>query len=135
MEVQIRHLKGYQFEASARGHHLICDQPSENYGHDAGMSQPELFLAAIGACAAHYAVAYLSGRGLPLSDLDVRVTGSKIGHPAKIAEIGISVDAPDVDPKHHKGLLHAVESCLLHRTLLNPPLINIEVTTREPISA
>ena len=32
MEVIVQHLGGVKFEAVARGHRVICDQPAENHG-------------------------------------------------------------------------------------------------------
>ena len=133
MEVRIRHIQGKQFEASARGHRVLCDQPTDNHGDDAGMTQPELFLAALGACSAHYAAEYLQARNLPLLGLDIRVTGEKGGQPVRLTEIGIMVDAPGIDAQHQRGLLRAVEACLLHRALLNPPRIRITLAGREPV--
>ncbi len=135
MEVQIRHIKGNQFEANARGHRVLCDQPTENHGDNDGMTPPELFLAALGACAMHYAAEYLRARGLPLLGLDVRVTGAKGGHPVKVSEIRIWVAAPALDARQRKGLFRAVNACLLHRTLTDPPQVNIEVGDSESVSA
>ena len=132
MNVTVKHIDKYQVEISSRGHRVVCDQPPENYGNDAGMTQPELFLGAIGACAMHYAIAYLSGRCLPVSGLNVRVTGTKGGRPARISTIGIQVEAPAVEPQHQPALQRAIEACLLHRTLLDPPQMNIQVETGEP---
>ena len=132
MNVTVKQIDKYQVEINARGHRVVCDQPAENYGNDAGMTQPELFLGAIGACAMHYAIAYLSGRCLPVSGLSVRVTGTKGGHPARISAIGLQVEAPAVEPRHQQGLERAIRACLLHRTLLDPPQIGIEVATGEP---
>ena len=50
LEVVTKHLGAVQFEISARGHRLYCDQPVENGGFDEGMTPPELMLASLGAC-------------------------------------------------------------------------------------
>jgi hypothetical protein len=39
METAIRHLGDLKFEATARAHRVVCDQPAENGGSDAGMSR------------------------------------------------------------------------------------------------
>src|ERR1039457_858366 len=54
MEVTIQHLGDVRFEASARGHHAICDQPAGNGGSDAGMTPPEYLLVSLGTCAGFY---------------------------------------------------------------------------------
>lgn len=40
MEAVIRHLGDLKFEAAARGHRVVSDQPLENGGSDAGMTPP-----------------------------------------------------------------------------------------------
>jgi hypothetical protein len=40
MEIKVRHLGGVKFEAGARGHRVLCDQPPANGGTDAGMTPP-----------------------------------------------------------------------------------------------
>src|ERR1019366_3831667 len=40
MEVEILHLGEVKFEAIARGHRVICDQPATLGGSDSGMTQP-----------------------------------------------------------------------------------------------
>jgi uncharacterized OsmC-like protein len=74
MEVTVEHLGDSKFEVAARGHRVICDQPSENGGHDSGMSPPELLLASLATCAAYYAAQYLKVRNLSAKDLKVNVT-------------------------------------------------------------
>ena len=66
MEVIIHHLGNVRFEATARGHRVLCDQPFENHGSDAGMTPPELLLSSLGTCAGYYAAEYL--RTLPTTD-------------------------------------------------------------------
>jgi uncharacterized OsmC-like protein len=53
MEVIVHHLGGVKFEAAARGHRVICDQPAENHGADTGMTPPEFMLASLGTCAGY----------------------------------------------------------------------------------
>src|ERR1035441_4092130 len=51
MEVTIQHLGDVRFEASTRGHRVICDQPPDNGGSDTGMTPPEYLLVSLGICA------------------------------------------------------------------------------------
>ena len=44
MEVSAIYLGDSKFEVAARGHRVICDQPVDNGGADAGMSPPEFLL-------------------------------------------------------------------------------------------
>ena len=53
--VTIKHLDHVNFAIQTRSHTILCDQPAENGGDDAGMTPPESMLASLGSCAAFYA--------------------------------------------------------------------------------
>jgi len=125
MEVRIRHGKGKQSEAFARFHRIVCDQPFDEAGSDSGMTPPELMLASLGCCAMHYAAEFLRARNVMLENVELRVTAEKGGRPARLIEIGIEVNAPGLSTRMQEGLVKAVETCLLHRTLVNPPKLKI----------
>jgi len=132
MEVTVEYLGNAQFEASARGHRVLCDQPAENRGADTGMTPPEFLLTALGTCAGYYAAEYLRARSLPTEGLRVRVTAEKAAQPTRLGSFGIEVTAPELDPRHETGMLRAVKACLVHNTLLHAPQIDIALTTRAP---
>src|SRR6266702_1680698 len=71
MEAVIRHLGDLKFEAAARGHKVVCDQPPENGGSDAGMTPPEFLLVSLGTCAGYYAAQYLKLHSLPALGLEI----------------------------------------------------------------
>ena len=123
MEVTIKHLGGVQFEANARGHRVICDQPIENGGSDTGMTPPEFLLAALGTCAGFYAAQYLKARSLPAEGLAVRVSAGKAKPPARLDSFQIEVTIPGLDLHHQAGIARAVKACLIHNTLLYSPSI------------
>jgi len=134
MEMKVVYSGGKRFEAIARGHSLVSDQPIDSGGTDRGMTPPELFLASLGACAAYYAAEYLNARNLPAGGLEVHVSGEKGGKPVRIAAIQVRVSAPgvDTDERHREGLRRAVERCLIHNTLLTAPHIEIAIGSGVP---
>ena len=127
MEVLAQYLEDSKFEVAARGHRVICDQPVDNGGSDAGMSPPEFLLASLATCAAYYAAQYLKARKLPAQELKVRVSAEKATQPARLASFHIEVTVPGLDDRHQAGILRAVKSCLIHNTLLGGPSIEITV--------
>jgi putative redox protein len=130
MEVNVKLREGVQFEIAARSHTLLSDQPVESGGQDAGMTPPELFLAALGSCAAFYAAAYLKKKGLPKEGVEVRVTAGKAGPPARLDNFRIEVKVPlALSEADRIGVDQAVHHCLIHNTLLHPPAIHIELQT------
>ena len=129
MEVEIVHLGGVKFEAVARGHRVICDQPETNGGADAGMTPPEFLLVSLGTCAGFYAAQYLKTRGLPADGLSVKVSAEKATQPARLGSFQIEVTAPAMDSQHEAGMLRAVKACLIHNTLVHAPAIDIVLKT------
>lgn len=130
MELTVNYLGNVQFEAEARGHKLICDQPESNRGDDEGMTPPELLLASLATCAGYYAVEYLKIRNLSSDGLRVKVTAGKASAPARMDQFAISVEVPGLEEDHHfEGVRRSVEKCLIKNTLLHPPSLSLEVKT------
>jgi len=132
MEVTVEHLGAVQFEIKARQHVIDSDQPAEDGGFDEGMTPPELLLASLGSCVAFYAAAYL--RKWKLADLgtQVRVTAGKKKDPARLDDFRIQIEVPvNLDARHLEGVNRAVNTCLIHNTLLHPPTIAIEIQSVE----
>ena len=132
MEVKITHLDQVKFSIQSRSHTILCDQPAENGGEDSGMTPPELLLASLGSCAAYYAVQYLKTRNLVESGMTVSVTAEKLKQPARLGNFRIHVSCPvPLTEEQTEGLMRSVHHCLVHNTLLTPPEIAIELTTKE----
>jgi putative redox protein len=131
-EVLVTYRDGVQFEAAARGHRIICDQPAQNGGKDAGMTPPELMLASLGTCAGYYAAQYLSFKKQPLDGLSIKITADKAANPPRLGGFLIEVNAPAVDASHQDALLRSVKKCLIHHTLMHPPEIETRVATAQP---
>ena len=129
MEVKVQHLGDVKFEASARGHRVICDQPPANGGSDDGMTPPEFLLASLGTCAGFYAAQYLKLHQLSAAGLEVTVSAEKAKAPARLGQFRIAVMAPGLTEQDEQGVLRAVKACLIHNTLLHSPSIEVAVVT------
>jgi putative redox protein len=129
VEIKVRYLDKVKFEAEARGHRVICDQPPDNDGDDTGMTPSEFLLASLGTCAGFYAAHYLRTRSLPTEGLNVRVTAEKATKPARLGSFRIEVKAPGARPEHREALLRSVKLCLVHNTLTHPPTIETIIET------
>lgn len=129
MEVRIQHLGDVKFEATTRGHRVLCDQPSANGGADSGMTPPEFLLVSLGACAGFYAAQYLKLHSLPAAGLEILVSAEKAKAPARLGTFRIEVLVPGLNEQHEAGTLRAVRACLIHNTLLNAPAIETVVNS------
>ena len=135
MKVTVNHIGDVQFSMRTRSHTLYTDQPAENGGWDEAMTPPEIFLSAIGACAAFYAVAYLKKKGLPYEGTEVEISAEKLTSPARLGEIRVVVHAPsELAPEHKAGVDDSVHHCVLHNTLIHPPKVTVEVGTPVVVS-
>ena len=133
MEVSIRYRGNVRFEAVARGHRVISDQPPANGGEDGGMTPPELLLSALGTCAGYYAAQYLKARSLPADGIEIHVAADKALQPARLAQFRIEVAVPGLDAAHEAGILRAVKACLVHHTLLHAPAIETVLKTDDTV--
>jgi uncharacterized OsmC-like protein len=132
MEVKITHLDQVKFAIQSRSHTILCDQPGENGGEDSGMTPPELLLASLGSCAAFYAVQYLKTRNLAETGVEITVTAEKLKQPARVGNFRVHVACPiSLTEEQTEGLMRSVHHCLVHNTLLTPPEIAIDLTTKE----
>jgi putative redox protein len=133
MEVKVKQIDKFKFNIEARSHAVICDQPMENGGEDAGMTPPELMLASLGACAEFYAVQYLRTRKLDDRGVEVAVSAEKLMQPARLGNFRIHVTCPAVlSAEQTEGLRRSVHHCLIHNTLLSTPSVEIELAVGEP---
>lgn len=133
MQVRIKQIDRFKFGIEARSHTVICDQPVENGGNDAGMTPPEFLLASLGACAEFYAVQYLRTRKLDDRGVEVAVTAEKLMQPARLGNFRVEVTCPTpLSADQMEGLMRSVHHCLVHNTLLSAPKIEIEFAVGEP---
>jgi uncharacterized OsmC-like protein len=129
MDLTVTYLGHVQFEAEARGHKIICDQPESNQGDDEGMTPPELLLASLATCAGFYAVQYLKTRQLSSEGLRVRISAGKAAAPPRLDRFRIDVEVPGLpDGEHMEGVKKSIEKCLIKNTLLHPPSIEVAVS-------
>jgi uncharacterized OsmC-like protein len=133
LELSVIHLGNVRFEAEARGHKIICDQPFDNHGDNEGMTPPELLLASLATCAGFYAVQYLKTRNLPSDGLKVKVSAGKAKDPARIERFIIDVEVPGLmDPHHMEGVRRSVDKCLIKNTLKGAPSIELSINSVVP---
>lgn len=128
MQIEVEHMGEVQFSIATRGHVLYSDQPESNGGYDEAMTPPEIFLGALGACAAYYAVDFLKRSRLPFEGTRVTAHAEKVKNPMRLGEIALHVTPPEpLSAEQRAGLEGAVGKCILHNTLTHPPHIHTEI--------
>ena len=96
------------------------------------MTPPELMLSALGCCAMNRAAEYLRLANLAPSHVELRISADQSGWPLRLSAIDIEVHAPDLASRPRKGLVKAIESCLLRRTLSDPPKLKVDLAAIAP---
>lgn len=133
MEVKVVHTGKMKFRMHARQHVIECDQPAEIGGEDTAMTPPEIFLSALGSCAAFYAAQYLTIRKLADSGVEVTVEAEKQRGPARLGNFTIRVQTPmPLNEEQTQAIERSVHRCLIHQTMLQVPEIKIEIQTAQP---
>lgn len=133
MEVKVTHTGKMKFRMQAREHVIETDQPAETGGEDTAMTPPEIFLAALGSCAAFYAAQYLAIRKLATDGVEVTVDAEKLREPARLGNFTIRVKSPvALTHEQTQAMERAVHRCLIHQTMLQAPQIDIEIEAVHP---
>jgi len=135
MQVKVNYLAGMKYEAIARGHRIVSDQPVDAGGTDAGMTPPELLLASLGTCAMYYAANYLRFQNLSAEGMTVSVDAGKAANPARLDNFRISIGLPaHIDARHQDGARRSAEKCLVKNTLLYAPAIEVTIGAAEAVA-
>ncbi|MGC8848911.1 MAG: OsmC family protein [Candidatus Bathyarchaeia archaeon] len=127
MSVGVEYSGGFKFLLRSRGHEVVSDQPSSSGGRDEGMTPPELLAGALGACIGVYVARFCRRHGVSTHGLRINVSW-RVDEPSeRICEMEARILLPGLDDKFRSTLLRVAESCLIHRTIRNPPQVKISL--------
>lgn len=121
------HQGGAAFNIECRGHTVVCDQPVDNGGENAGMTPPELFAGSIAGCIGFYVAKYCQSAGISTEALDVSCDWETVDDPRRIGTITVDVTLPALPEKRKKAVARVAAACLIHATLMNPPEFTINI--------
>jgi uncharacterized OsmC-like protein len=126
--VTVDYVEGSKFRIGAREHVVYCDQPLP-VGENEAMGPVELFLGALGTCAAFYAKQFMAVRGLDATGLQVRVSAERAERPQPhIHRIRIAIKLPPGLPeRYHEPVRRAAETCFLFRSMPRPVQMETEL--------
>lgn len=131
LKVKARYVDNQRYDLTMGPHEMPTDQPVTEGGDHAGPSPVELLLGAIGGCAAYYAGAYLSNKGLDREGLEVTVTGETADKPYRFSSFKVDIQLPEgTDPKLHKPVSRAVKACTVYNTLKHAADFDTTVVTK-----
>ena len=121
-----------------RDHQVVSDSPPSFAGYDLGPSSPELQLGVLGSCVSHIFLIHAAEQEVPLTSLEVEVSGiidpraGKPGHentpvwPHEIAYT-VHIDSP-ASRERIDALFETVErNCPILNLLRNPQTVRAQV--------
>jgi putative redox protein len=126
----VRHQGGDRFRIAIRQHDIRVDQPVEDGGEDTAPTPTELFAASLASCVAFYAHRFLDRHDIPADGLTVTADFAMADKPARVGEVGITINVPEAVPRERRPALLAVAShCTVHNTLEQPPKVTVALAS------
>lgn len=112
--------------AHHHGFSIKTDQPENNGGTGSAPSPFDLYLAAIGTCAAVYVKSFCDNRQLNTDGIRVlqkTVFSQETGLPVKLT-IDIQLP-PDFPEKYRQSVINVAELCKVKKSIANPPVFEV----------
>jgi uncharacterized OsmC-like protein len=126
--VTIQREKDGSVVVRSRNQEIPCDWSIEDGGRGQAMSPTEILVASVGACVVMVVGNYCDRNGYKAGGVEVSLTYEMSSSPSRIATILMDLEIPaDVPDERKKIIRKLAESCPIHRTLISPPKIDIEI--------
>ena len=131
MTITIEHREDVRFTACAGNHRVTIDLPESHGGADGGMTPPQLFVSALGACAGVYTADYCDSQGIDYRGMRITADWEVRDRPRRIGNVRVRIEMPSdsLSTAQIEGIRRSVGDCLLHNTLAHRPDFLIEVAT------
>jgi putative redox protein len=129
MSILIEHHEDVRFSARQGNHQVTIDLPESHGGNDQGMSPPQLFVSAIGACIGVYIADYCDNHAIQYQGMRLHLDWKYREKPRRISSVRVRVELPGgmLPAEHEQGIQNTVQHCLLHNTLANKPEFVVDV--------
>ena len=128
MGVKILYNGGKSFSIRVGEHEILTDLPEEFGGADKGPTPTELFIGSLGACAALFAVRYLQTAQLDPEGLSAELVWDINKEKKCVEKVDILINTPKAElGARKKALQIAAGKCVIHNTLNEHPVVNIDV--------
>ena len=124
---------------TARDHTLTADEPTDEGGDNQGPQPFELLLASLGGCTAMTILLYARRHQWPLDAVDVELSHERLPRTQETLAPNQAGDAPNdlihiyvvlkgaLTAEQKERLAQIADHCPVHRTLVHPPKIVMEV--------
>jgi uncharacterized OsmC-like protein len=126
VRVTVQHLEGLQFLATEGAHALVVDAATSDGGGGTGMSAPQLFVAALGACMLEFVANSCRLREIPVESIRLDLECQELQRPRRIGPIEAVLHIePDLQDDVKRRLIGVARRSTLINTLGRPPEVAI----------
>ncbi len=106
---------------------MVTDQPALAGDGDAP-SPFEMFLASLAACAGFYVLSFLHQRDISTEGVSLAMETKRAGH-GTLESVDMVINLPnDFPDKYKDAVVKAAASCLVKKTMEDPPSFDIRVS-------
>ncbi|HOK80403.1 MAG TPA: OsmC family protein [bacterium] len=125
--ITVKFVNRVKFEAKIRQHSITVDLTPDLQGTDAGPMPPELLVLSLASCMGYYALFYCTKNRIPVDGLQIDASFEKAKNPDRVSKIDVKISIPNLPKEHQKGVMEAVDGCIVKQTLMHKPEINISI--------
>lgn len=129
MSIVIQHHDEVRFSAHDGNHSVTIDLPESHGGNNSGMSPPQLFVAALGACVGVYVADYCDRYAISYQGMRLSLDWKYREKPRRIGSVSVRLELPtgSLSAEDEQGIQDSVQQCLLHNTLAQKPEFTVEI--------
>jgi putative redox protein len=132
MEIKVTFPGGKKVNAEFDGFIVRTDQKVKDGGENSAPSPYDYFLSSLGTCAGIYVLSFCQERKIPTDEISLvqRLEyGKRENGKTFIEKILIEIMVPPGFPeKYHKALIKVADQCAVKKTIMNPPIIEVQTT-------
>jgi uncharacterized OsmC-like protein len=126
--ISVKLKKDGVFTIKVRDHLVDTEISTEKEGKDRSPSPTELLVGSLGGCIAIMVNSYCRTHGYTDGDVEVSLTYQLADKPTRVNSIVVDLEIPrDVPENRKKAILKVAHLCPIHKTLVNPPEIDIDI--------
>ena len=130
MEITVDFPGGLRVDAHFDSSTVRTDQPKEDGGEGSAPAPFEFFLTSLATCAGIYVLQFCNARGIDTSGIRLKQCVERNEITYKVEKISIEIELPQTFPqKYTAAVMRSAEQCSVKKTMENPPVFDIRVTT------
>jgi len=112
------------------------DQPRSSGAEGTAPTPFEVFLASLATCAGIYVLGFCQRRGIPYEGIRLVQKVERDALTKLPAKIRLEIQLPQSFPRQYvSAVIRAAESCLVKKTLENPPSFEVVTTGQFPAAS